>query len=130
MSIKASQWLAVAGLCLAALGNASADQANDEKMKKLALNAGCLTCHGITPGQGKAAAGTDKPIGPAWSDVANQYRGKPGAADFLTRVVLEGSNPYSSHWKGKVSGIAMPPNAVAISEGDARQLVFWILSMK
>jgi len=42
--------------------------------------------------------------------------------------VLEGSNPYASHWKNKASGIAMPPNAVAITEGDARQLVFWILS--
>jgi hypothetical protein len=24
----------------------------------------------------------------------------------------------------------MPPNAVAITEGDARQVVFWILSLK
>ena len=69
-----------------------------------------------------------KPIGPAWEDVALQYKDKPGAADFLTRIVLEGSNPYASHWKNKAAGIAMPPNAVAISEGDARQLVFWILN--
>ena len=55
---------------------------------------------------------------------------EPGAADFLTRVVLEGSNPYSSHWKNKAAGIAMPPNAVAITESDARQVVYWILSLK
>ena len=71
-----------------------------------------------------------KPIGPAWIDVAKQYQGKPGATDFLTRVVLEGSNPYSSHWKGKVSGLSMPPNAVAITEGNARKLVSWILALK
>jgi cytochrome c len=48
----------------------------------------------------------------------------------LTRIVLEGSNPYSSHWKNKAAGIAMPPNAVAITESDARQVVYWILSLK
>ena len=101
-----------------------------EKMKKAALKAGCLACHSVEAGKGVAPAGTDKPVGPAWADVASKYRNKPGAADFLTRVVLEGSNPYSSHWKDKVSGIAMPPNAVAITEADARQLVFWILSIK
>ena len=43
--------------------------------------------------------------------------------------MLTGSNPYESHWKGKVSGLAMPPNAVAIKEPDAKQLVQWILSL-
>ena len=130
MSLSSIKYV-LAGLIIAgSLNSASADQANDEKMKKMAVTAGCMTCHSLTTSGNKPAAGTDKPVGPAWADVASQYRGKPGAADFLTRVVLEGSNPYSSHWKGKVSGIAMPPNAVAISEGDARQLVFWILSMK
>jgi len=42
---------------------------------------------------------------------------------------MTGSNPYASHWKGKVSGLAMPPNEVAISEGDARKLVGWILTL-
>ncbi|MCK9259358.1 MAG: hypothetical protein PHG21_01105 [Azoarcus sp.] len=55
--------------------------------------------------------------------------GKPGAGEFLTRIVLEGSSPYSSHWKGKVSGLSMPPNAVAITEGNARRLVDWILAL-
>lgn len=106
---------------------AIADQTNDEKVKKIAGNAGCFTCHSLKHQDPKDG---NKPIGPAWEDVAAQYKGKPGAADFLTRVVLEGSNPYSSHWNHKVSGIAMPPNAVAITEGDARQVVFWILSLK
>ncbi len=42
---------------------------------------------------------------------------------------MTGSNPYASHWKGKVSGLAMPPNAVAIKEADARRLVTWILKL-
>ena len=106
---------------------AMADTANDEKVKKIAANAGCFTCHSLKHQQPKDGR---NPVGPAWEDVAAQYKGKPGAADFLTRIVLEGSNPYASHWKNKASGLAMPPNAVAITEGDARQLVFWILSLK
>lgn len=107
---------------------ALADARNDDAMKKLAADSGCTTCHGIEA----AKPGPDglKPIGPAWIDVAKQYQGKPGATEFLTRVVLEGSNPYSSHWKGKVSGLSMPPNAVAITEGNARKLVSWILALK
>ena len=106
---------------------AIADAKQDTEMLKLATTSGCMTCHGIETG--KAGPDGMKPIGPAWSDVAKQYKGKPGASEFLTRVVLEGSNPYSSHWKGKVSGLSMPPNAVAITEGNARKLVNWILAL-
>lgn len=104
-----------------------ADAKNDANMKMLAAVSGCMTCHGIEAGK----PGPDglPPIGPAWADVAKQYKGKPGASEFLTRVVLEGSNPYNSHWKGKTSGLAMPPNAVAITEGNARLLVNWILAL-
>lgn len=106
---------------------ALADARNDGEMQKLASSSGCMTCHSIE--SGKPGPNGMKPIGPAWSDVAKQYKGKPGATEFLTRVVLEGSNPYSSHWKDKVSGLSMPPNAVAITEGNARKLVNWILAL-
>lgn len=106
---------------------AQADAKNDADMLKLATSSGCMTCHSIETG--KPGPNGMKPIGPAWQDVAGQYKGKPGASEFLTRVVLEGSNPYSSHWKGKVSGLSMPPNAVAITEGNARLLVNWILAL-
>lgn len=105
---------------------ASADPVSIEKAKKMATDAGCFTCHTLKHQPVKEGR---MPIGPAWEDVSAQYKGKPGAADFLTRIVLEGSNPFASHWKNKASGIAMPPNAVAITESDARQLVFWILSL-
>lgn len=102
---------------------AGADDAN----LKLATNAGCMTCHHIEPG----AEGPDglPPIGPAWKDVSAKYKGQKDAAAKLTHTVMTGSNPYESHWKGKVSGLAMPPNAVAIKEADAKQLVKWILSL-
>lgn len=106
---------------------AMADAKQDTEMLKLATTSGCMTCHSVE--SGKPGPNGMQPIGPAWSDVAKQYKGKPGASEFLTRVVLEGSNPYSSHWKDKVSGLSMPPNAVAITEGNARKLVNWILAL-
>ena len=119
-----------AALTLAALalaGNSWADAAKDEAMQKLATQSGCLTCHALKPG----AKGPDglAPIGPAWNEVAQKYKGDKKAAAALTQTVLKGSNPYESHWKGKVSGLAMPPNAVAIKEAEAKQLVNWILAM-
>jgi cytochrome c len=100
---------------------------NDDGMLKLATNAGCMTCHQIEPG-GKGPDGL-APIGPAWKDVSAKYKAQKDAADKLTKTVMAGSNPYESHWKGKVSGLAMPPNAVAIKEADAKQLVKWILTL-
>ncbi len=99
----------------------------DEAMLKLAANSGCITCHGLEPG-GKGPDGL-APVGPAWKDVAVKYKGVKGAQVQLTRIVLQGSSPYESHWKGKVSGLAMPPNKVAITEPDAKKLVGWILAL-
>jgi len=114
-------------LAVAMLPAWAAPAADDGAMLKLAIGSGCMTCHHVDPG----AKGPDglAPIGPAWRDVAARYRGVAGAQDQLTRTVMTGSNPYSSHWKGKVSGLAMPPNEVAITEADARLLVGWILRL-
>lgn len=119
---------ALAGaLLLAVWASPALAAAQDDAMHKLASNAGCMTCHQIEPG-GKGPDGMN-PIGPAWRDVAAQYQGQKDAAAKLTRTVLAGSSPYASHWQGKVSGLAMPPNAVAIKEADAKQLVKWILAL-
>ena len=115
-------------LVLAALASTGAQAAGkDDASLKLATTSGCMTCHQIQPG-GKGPDGL-APIGPAWKDGAAKYKGQKDASAKLTHTVLTGSNPYDSHWKGKVSGLAMPPNAVAINEADAKQLVKWILSM-
>lgn len=116
----------LAALCAGTTAvQAAAD--NDTEMRRLALFSGCFTCHSIE--SGKPGPDGLPPIGPAWQDVAAKYKGQKGAADKLTLIVLEGSNPYASHWKNKVSGLAMPPNAVAIKEPDAKKLVVWILSL-
>ena len=86
-----------------------------------------MTCHHVEPG----AEGPDglPPIGTAWRDVSARYKGQKDAAAKLTHTVMAGANPCESHWKGKVSGLAMPPNAVAIKAADAKRLVKWILSL-
>ena len=100
--------------------------ARDDQMVKLATTSGCTACHGVDAGR----PGPDgKPIGPAWRDVAQKYKGDSKALAALTETVMRGSNPYESHWKGQVSGFAMPPNAVAIKREDAQQLVKWILGL-
>lgn len=117
---------ALAASLLLALPAARA--ADDAAAQKLARDGGCGTCH--TVDHTDKGPGGLKPIGPAWRDVADRYRGQAGAADELTRIVRAGSNPYASHWKGKVSGIAMPPNAVVLNEAQTRELVGWILALK
>ncbi|WP_088278783.1 c-type cytochrome [Ideonella sp. A 288] len=119
--------IALAALMAASLPALAAEPAKDDAMLKLATTSGCMTCHHIDPG----AKGPDglAPIGPAWRDVSAKYKGQKNAAAALTHTVMTGSNPYESHWKGKVSGLAMPPNAVAIKEADAKKLVNWILAL-
>ncbi|MBK7617304.1 MAG: c-type cytochrome [Vitreoscilla sp.] len=107
---------------------APAFAADDAAMLKLANTSGCMTCHQIEPG-GKGPEGLP-PIGPAWKEVSTKYKGQKGAQKQLTATVMAGSNPYESHWKGKVSGLAMPPNKVAITEADAGKLVGWILKLE
>lgn len=102
--------------------------ADDQAALKLATGSGCMTCHHIEPGA-KGPNGLP-PIGPAWKDVAAKYASVKGAQQQLTATVLAGSSPYESHWKDKVSGLAMPPNKVAITEADAAKLVSWILGLK
>ncbi|MBT9553041.1 MAG: c-type cytochrome [Hydrogenophaga sp.] len=101
--------------------------ADDEAALKLATGSGCMACHHIEPGA-KGPNGLP-PIGPAWRDVSAKYKSVKGAQQQLTATVLAGSSPYESHWKDKVSGLAMPPNKVAISSADAAKLVSWILAL-
>jgi cytochrome c len=116
----------LAGLAIVSTTALAADK-KDDAMLALANKSGCMACHQVEPG----STGPDglAPVGPAWKDVSAKYKGVKGAEEQLTRTVLQGSSPYESHWKGKVSGLAMPPNHVAIKDADAKQLVKWILAL-
>ena len=79
-----------------ALGAGAAAAQDRAAMIKIAEGAGCMTCHQVETGA--RGPGGLAPIGPAWQDVGQKYRGQAGAADALTQTVMKGSNPYDSHW--------------------------------
>lgn len=114
-------------VCTGSFANAGQAESQDVKMINLAHQSGCVTCHAIS-GAGKGPNGL-KPIGPAWQDVARKYGRDPDAKAALVTTVLHGSSPYQSHWKGEVSGVAMPPNSVVLNEAQANELVDWILHL-
>jgi len=116
---------ACAVLCLGVTGARANPAENDAAMVKLATSAGCMACHTIVPAP-KRADGLP-PIAPAWRDIAIKYRDDPVAYERLTRTVMTGSDPKSRHWAGKVGADAMPPNADAVTQEQARVLVDWIL---
>jgi len=118
-------WCITAALLVVTTSARGNPAENDAAMVRMATRSGCMACHGILP-KPRRADGLP-PIAPAWRDIAIKYRDDPGASDRLTRTVMTGSNPRTRHWVGKVSPVTMPPNAVAITEADARVLVNWIL---
>ena len=115
----------IAALLVTALPAHANPAENDAALLKLATDSGCMACHSVLPGP-KRADGLP-PIAPAWRDIALKYRDDATASKRLTQTVMTGSNPNSRHWTGKTGANAMPPNANAISEDDARMLVNWIL---
>ncbi|MEE4279379.1 MAG: c-type cytochrome [Halieaceae bacterium] len=116
------------GLTLGLTAGASAQEAEDVRMMRLAEAAGCVICHSI--GSGSKGPYGLKPIGPAWVKVAQKYRDDPEAVATLTTIVLEGSKPENSHWEGEISsGMGMPANKLVINDNDAGQLVAWILNL-
>ncbi|HSW24316.1 MAG TPA: c-type cytochrome [Burkholderiaceae bacterium] len=116
---------ALGALWLAALPVGATPAEYAEAMLKLATDRGCMACHTVLPAA-KRADGLP-PIAPAWRDIAIKYRDDPSASERLTRTVITGSNPKSRHWAGKVSDIAMPPNADVVTQNEARALVNWLL---
>ena len=125
--MRVATLLGLAAAVVVSLIAAAADN-NDDEMRRLASRSGCFICHGIE----LDAKGPDglKPVGPPWKAVAARYRGNATAANTLTVEVMGGTSPYNRHWQQESSGVAMPPNGVAITEADARKLVDWILTLK
>lgn len=107
--------------------SALADTKRDEAARQLATKSGCFICHAIEL-DAKGPEGL-KPVGPPWKAVAARYKGDKSARKNLTAAIMGGTSLYNRHWKEESSGVAMPPNGVAISEADAKKLVDWILSL-
>jgi cytochrome c len=123
-SMRISMCAAAALLIVVAPVRANKSE-NDAAVLELATGSGCMACHTLLPAPRRADG--LPPIAPAWRDIAIKYRDDPAASDRLTRTVMTGSQSRSRHWAGKVSDVTMPPNAVVVTEAQARVLVNWIL---
>ena len=123
------QWIRcmVAGAVLGAAASPAAATPAEyaQAMLKLATERGCMACHTVAPAPRRADG--LPPIAPAWRDIAIKYRDDPAASERLIGIVMTGSNPRARHWTGKVSDVAMPPNAAVVTRDEARQLVNWLL---
>jgi len=120
-TMKAISTVSLATLALAAgasLFSASASAAPDEEAaKELARQNNCFKCHAIKK---------DKD-GPAWSKVAEKYRGKPEAEDKLVHHITSGEMakfPDGHEEKHKVIQTD-PANDMA----QIKNIVDWILSL-
>lgn len=103
----------------------------DAAMEKFAMDSGCITCHSISPAKGNNNSSNELPIGPSFYDIATRFHSNEHYVTYeeLVRTIKYGSSPYRSHWKGKITGLAMPPNGETMSDIDMNKLLIWILSL-
>lgn len=76
---------------------------------QLAASANCMACHGVDK----------RLVGPSFREVAERYRGQPGASALLAGRVKNGG-------QGVWGQVPMPANAT-IPDEDVRRIVGWIL---
>jgi cytochrome c len=86
--------------------------AEQTAVQGLAKESGCLTCHALT----------EKIVGPAYSSVAEKYKGQSDAAASLVQSIQYGS-------KGKWGRIPMPAHA-SLSAEDINKLARWVLTVQ
>jgi len=88
-------------------------QANDlAAAVELAKSSGCYSCH----------ANAEKVVGPAFSAIAEKYKGEKDAAASLAQSIQNGS-------KGKWGRIPMPAHP-SLSAADLKTLSGWVLTVK
>lgn len=103
-----TRYLVMLAASLVCAGNALA-----ENGEILAKNNNCLTCHAIDK----------KALGPSFKDIAAKYKNDKGAQTALEKKVRSGG---AGAW-GKMP---MPATAMSVSDGDIKDIVQWVLSLK
>ena len=112
-------------LAMAAAHCLAAAPSHDQGMRHLAGELGCTVCHrDVSPAK---AADPATPIAPSWRDIAQRYRGQPGAEARLARIVTQGADNTQRHWRDRLEFSSMQGNAEHVSPQQARVLVRWIL---
>jgi cytochrome c len=91
---------------------APASSGNEAKALAIAHGSDCFSCHAVDR----------KVIGPAFTDVAKKYAGKPGAETMLVTAVKQG---HVGTW----GNVPMPPHP-QLKDAQIEQVVAWILSLQ
>jgi cytochrome c len=95
-----------------AAGAAAPPSGKQAKGQAIAQGSDCFSCHAVDR----------KVVGPAFTDVAKKYAGKPGAENTLVTAVKQG---HVGTW----GNVPMPPHP-QLQEAQIKQIVAWILSLK
>lgn len=109
-SMRAAAGMLVAG-ALGFFGVTGPSWAQTDKLLALAAQRQCLGCHQVD----------DRRVGPPFRAIAQRFQGQPRAADYLARVMRQGSS-------GQWGAIPMPAQS-RLSGADALRLAQWILSL-
>ncbi len=80
MKINLSTLIAMASLVGASMVSTSACAQDDAAAESMVRQNGCLKCHSVTKHK----------EGPAYHDVAEKYRGKPGAEERIIKHITSG----------------------------------------
>jgi cytochrome c len=78
----------------------------------LAQKKNCMACHAVDK----------KLIGPGYKEVAAKYAGQKDAADKLAQKIVKGGS-------GVWGQVPMPANP-QVTDGEAKQLAAWVMSLK
>lgn len=108
MKIMKCHFLSMAIVLGMALG---ADAAWADQEVQFARDKQCLACHQVDA----------RRVGPAFSVIAERYANAPGAQQYLSDAIRQGS-------RSKWGAIPMPAQP-QVSELDAARLTAWILSL-
>ena len=93
-----------------------------ESTLELATERGCFICHTLQQDES-----IDRPLAPAYQEIAERYRGDDKAFEYLVNRILHGTLYSEQNWSG-ISMRFMPPN-VNVSRVEAGELANWVLTL-
>ncbi len=94
-----------------------------EASVELATERGCFICHTIHEDEEVM-----KPLAPSYQEIAERYRRKDGAFEYLVNRILHGTLYTEQNWTDEISMRFMPPN-VNVSRMEAGEMTNWILNL-
>ncbi len=117
-------------ITVAALLSSANAIAVEDTMERFAVTSGCTTCHSLVSPEANNDSASKLPVAPSFPDISKRFHeNKDSDYNELVRAIKYGTSPFRSHWKGKITGLAMPPNGEILSDYEVNKLLIWVLSL-